>query len=195
MAQRTATTSAWVKLDGINGASGTLNVIIDTPQGSRNKFKFDETLNLFRLRGVLPVGASFPFDFGFIPSTRGGDGDPLDALVLLDEPAFVGCLVEVRLIGVIEATQTVAGKTERNDRLIAVAVESRTHHDVKSLEDLNANLVDEIEHFFVSYNEVKGKIFTPQRRAGPRRARNIVEAATEKRNMARAARPARKGAL
>jgi inorganic pyrophosphatase len=100
---------------------GDLRVIIETPQGSRNKFDYDAELGLFKLGGVLPAGAVFPFDFGFVPSTTGGDGDPLDVLVLMDEAAFAGCLVEARLIGVIEAKQTERdGKTTRNDRLVAV---------------------------------------------------------------------------
>ncbi|HZH34710.1 MAG TPA: inorganic diphosphatase, partial [Pyrinomonadaceae bacterium] len=130
----------------------TLNVIIETPKGSRNKYTFDEKLGLFKLGGVLPLGANFPFDFGFIPSTTGGDNDPLDVLLLMDEPAFAGCLVESRLLGVIEAEQTEDGKTERNDRLIAVAENSRNHKNVRSLEDLNENAIGEIEHFFISYN-------------------------------------------
>src|SRR3982750_1608163 len=99
-----------------------LNVVIETPKGSRNKYNFDGSLGLFKLGGVLPAGHSFPYDFGFIPQTTGGDGDPLDVLVLMDEPAFPGCLIRSRLIGVIEAEQTEHnGETTRNDRLIAVA--------------------------------------------------------------------------
>ncbi len=93
-------------LDARDFESGDLNVIIETPKGSRNKFKFDEKLGIFTLKHVLPLGAVFPFDFGFIPSTRGEDSDPLDVLVLMDEPAFAGCLVPARLLGVIEAEQT-----------------------------------------------------------------------------------------
>ncbi len=152
-----------------------INVIIETPKGSRNKFDFDETRNLFKLVGVLPAGAVFPFDFGFIPSTTGGDGDPLDVLMLMDEPAFPGCLVEARLIGVIEAEQTEDGETERNDRLIAVARQSHNHKDVERLADLYGNTVGEIEHFFVSYNASKGKEFKPLRRGDGERAREIVE--------------------
>lgn len=155
--------------------SDDVQVIVDTPQGSRNKFKYDEELGLFKLSGVLPAGAVFPFDFGFVPSTKGDDGDALDVLVLLDEPAFVGCLVETRLLGVIEAEQTEEGETTRNDRLIGVAVVARNYKGVRSLSQLNENLVAEIEHFFVSYNEMKGKVFTPLRRGGPQRARNLVE--------------------
>jgi inorganic pyrophosphatase len=160
------------------GASGELlRVIVETPQGSRNKFDYDEELGLFKLGGVLPAGAVFPFDFGFVPSTVGGDGDPLDVLLLMDEAAFTGCLVEARLLGVVEAEQTEEdGETTRNDRLIAVAANARNHREVRALDQLGANLLDEIEHFFVSYNEMKGKKFEPLGRFGPERARQLVEA-------------------
>jgi len=77
--------------------------IVETPKNRRNKFDYDPESNLFKLGGLLPEGMMFPFDFGFIPSTLGDDGDPLDVMVLMDEPAHVGCLVDVRVIGVIEA--------------------------------------------------------------------------------------------
>jgi inorganic pyrophosphatase len=165
------------KLPPVHRKSGDLNVVIDTPKGSRNKYSWDEKQQLFELSGVLPAGAVFPYDFGFIPKTRGGDGDPLDVLVLMEEPAFTGCLVRSRLLGVIEAEQTEKGETERNDRLIAVASKSRVHKDLKSITDLNPKLLDEIEHFFVSYNEAKGKKFKPLGRYGPERARKLVKKA------------------
>lgn len=87
-----------------------LRVVIETPRGSRNKFAFDPDLERFELKGVLPEGSSFPYDFGFVPSTLGEDGDPLDVLVLMDAPAFPGCLVEARLLGALEAEQTDAGQ-------------------------------------------------------------------------------------
>src|SRR4051794_36327211 len=156
--------------------SGNLNAVVETIAGSRNKFAYDEKLGLFRLKGVLPAGASFPFDFGFVPSTRGQDGDPLDVLVLMDEPAFCGCLVRCRLIGVIEGEQTEDGRTERNDRLIAVSSKSRNHEEIRSVADLSANLLKEIQHFFVSYNQVKGKRFKVLGRHGAERARELVDA-------------------
>jgi inorganic pyrophosphatase len=168
---------AATRLPASDPDTGDLNAVVETIKGSRNKFAYDEKLALFRLKGVLPAGASFPFDFGFVPSTLGDDGDPLDVLVLMDEPAFAGCLVPARLIGVITAEQKERdGKVEVNDRLIAVASNSHTHEGVRKLSDLSANLIGEIEHFFVSYNEVKGRVFTPTGRKGPRAARTIVEA-------------------
>ena len=92
----------------------------------------------------------FPFDFGFVPSTLGGDGDSLDIMVLMDEPAHVGCLLDVRIIGLIEATQTEDGETETNDRLLGVAIHSYQHQDVSSIEDLNPVRPDQLEQFFVS---------------------------------------------
>jgi inorganic pyrophosphatase len=114
----------------------------------------------------------FPFEFGFIPSTLGGDGDPLDLLILMDAPTFAGCMVRARLIGVIEAEQSEAGGMERNDRLIAVAVKSRRHEGIRALRQLPRSFVVEIEHFFVSYNMVKGKAFTP---CGPVRSSACAE--------------------
>ncbi|HEX8351983.1 MAG TPA: inorganic diphosphatase [Pyrinomonadaceae bacterium] len=155
---------------------GDLNVVVETPKGSRNKYEYDEGTGLFKLGGVLPSGASFPFDFGFVPSTLGGDGDPLDVLVLMDEPAFAGCLVRTRLVGVVEAEQTERdGETTRNDRLVGVAADSRLLGRVRTLESLGPELLEEIEHFFVSYNRIKGKVFKPLGRFGPRKALELVE--------------------
>jgi len=112
---------------------------------------------MFRLGGPLPLGNVFPFDFDYIPSTEGDDGDALDILVLMDDPVFTGCLVPAKLIGVLVAEQTEDSATMRNDGLIGVAAESRNHSNVRFIGDLNSNLVREIERFFISYNETKGK--------------------------------------
>jgi inorganic pyrophosphatase len=154
---------------------GSYSVVVETPRGSRHKYKYEEETGLFALSGVLPAGAVFPFDFGFLPSTRGEDGDPLDVLLLLDDAAFAGCRVPARLLGVIEAEQTERdGTTVRNDRLVAVATDSHNHEHVRELEQLGESLLKEIEHFFVSYNEIKGKRFRPLRRAGRERAEALV---------------------
>src|SRR3954471_17801171 len=114
------------KLKPFDRDSGNLNVVIETPKGCRNKYAFDFDLAGYRLKTVLPEGAVFPFDFGSIPGTVAEDGDPLDVLLLMDEPVFIGCLVETRLLGVLDAEKTEGGKIERNDLLIAVAAESHT---------------------------------------------------------------------
>jgi inorganic pyrophosphatase len=154
---------------------GIVNAVIETPSGSRNKFKFDEKLGFYSLAGVLPEGMVFPHAFGFVPSTKAEDGDPEDILVIMDEPTFTGCVVPTRLVGVIEAEQTEDGETERNDRLIAVAATSRNYSEVKGLNDLNKNMLREIEHFFVNYNEEKGKKFRVIQTRGPRQAIKLLE--------------------
>lgn len=174
------TTQNLSKLPARNPETGDLTVIIETPKGHRNKFKYDEKIGVFKLNGVLPVGSSFPYDFGFVPSTRAQDGDPIDVLVLMDEPAFPGCIIDVRLLGVIEAEQTEEGKTTRNDRLIAVATHSKDYSNLRSLSDVNSNLIEEIKHFFVSYNQARGKRFKPLGVYGPNRATKLLERAEPK---------------
>lgn len=163
-------------LPAFDSESGNLNVVVETPRGCRNKFAFDFDVGCYKLKAVLPNGAVFPFDFGSIPGTKGDDGDPLDVLLLMDEPVFPGCLVEARIIGVIEAEQTKDGETERNDRLIAVAAKSPTHESMKSLLRIEPRIIEEIEHFFVSYNAARGRRFNPIARKGPKAATRLVEA-------------------
>src|SRR5436190_6385257 len=154
-----------------------LMVVIETPKGSPNKLAFEPRYGTFMLKGVLPAGAVFPFDFGFVPSTRAEDGDPIDVLVLMDAPVFPGCIVPSRLIGVIEAEQTEDGTTIRNDRLLAVAEKSATHRSIQDLRDVSPDLIAQIEYFFTSYNRAKGKRFKVRRHGDKARATALVKAA------------------
>jgi inorganic pyrophosphatase len=119
---------------------------------------------------------AFPFDFGFVPSTLGDDGDPLDVMVLMDAPAHVGCLMDVRIIGVIEAKQTKGKKMERNDRLLGVAVHSYEHEDVDNISAVSKTFLSQVEAFFVSYNKQRGKDFKIVRMAGPNAAIRLIKA-------------------
>jgi len=150
--------------------------VIETPKGCRNKFDYDPDSGLFKLGGLLPEGMMFPFDFGFIPSTLGEDGDPLDIMVLMDAPAHVGCLIEVRIIGVITAKQVQDGKAETNDRLLGVAVHSYNHEDLQSIKDVSKTLLDQVEEFFVSYNKQRGKKFKITGTGGPKKAIKFLNA-------------------
>ena len=154
--------------------SGLLRVLVDTPRGSAVKYKLDAEKGVYKVAHILPSGMVFPYDFGSIPGTLADDGDPLDLLVIAEAGTFPGCLVEVRLIGGIQARQTQRGKTARNDRLIGVAAESRAHARTRRLGDLPAKLLDEIERFFVTYNEARGRRFRVDRRVGPGTARRLV---------------------
>ncbi len=160
----------------LDAKKSTCRAIIETPKGCRNKFDYDPESNLFMLGGLLPEGMMFPFDFGFIPSTLGEDGDPVDILVLMDAPAHVGCLIEVRIIGIITAEQTEDGKTEANDRLLGVAIHSYDHEDLESIEDISKTLLDQLEAFFISYNKQRGKKFKVTGTGGPKKALRFLKA-------------------
>jgi len=165
-------------LPAVDEESGDVHAVIEAVKGTRNKFKFRPDRELFVHDSVLPAGATYPFDFGFVPSTKGEDGDPIDVLVLMDEPGFVGAVIPVRLIGAITAEQQEqGGAIERNDRLIGVATKSVLYRDVKKLDQLPAPLIEQVEHFWISYNELKGKRFSPLGRVGPRAAMNLVRRA------------------
>lgn len=154
-----------------------VQVIIETPKGSRNKYAWDPDQQIFALKKVLPEGMALPHDFGFIPSTEGEDGDPIDILVLMDQPVFTGCLVKTRLIGVIEGRQTEKGKSERNDRLLAVAESSHTHSNINSINDLNKDLLKELEQFLVNYHLNDGAEFKVLARKGPDAAATCLKKA------------------
>jgi inorganic pyrophosphatase len=150
--------------------TGLVNVVVDTPRGSRNKYKVDEKLGVFKLSRILPAGHSFPFDFGSIPGTREADGDALDVMVLMEAPTFPGCLLQVRLIGVLTGRQTEKEKTIRNDRLLAVPQTEVNKPKVRDIADVDPERIAQIEHFFVSYNLAHGRRFKPGRPQGPRAA-------------------------
>ena len=156
--------------------TGDLRVVVETPKGSRNKYDYDPDCDCLDLATVLPEGMSFPYDFGFVPSTLGEDGDPLDILVLMDAPVVPGCVIRARPIGVIEAKQKGKGEDwQRNDRLIAVATHAQTHENVRSLQDLRPHLVDEIEAFFIDYNRLRCRKFKTLALGGPGRSQKLIE--------------------
>jgi inorganic pyrophosphatase len=134
-----------------------LHVVVETPRDSRNKYAFDPEQRVFSLRKILPAGMSFPYDFGFLPRTKAGDGDPIDVLLLMDEPAFPGCVVSAHLIGVITGEQIDGKKRIRNDRLLAVAEASHMYGNIKKQTDLPKKFVNELENFFVNYHRLEGK--------------------------------------
>ncbi|RYD57899.1 MAG: inorganic diphosphatase [Sphingobacteriales bacterium] len=151
-----------------------VEAIVESPQGCRNKYKHDEARNVFTLKKSLPLGAEFPYDFGFVPGTKAQDGDPIDIMILMDAPTFTGCYVTCRVIGAIKAEQT-KSKTVRNDRIIAVFDLSSTYGHITELEQLSPAIIRQIEHFFISYNQAEGKRFIPIGRAGTAEAMKLIE--------------------
>lgn len=172
-------TSGIVSAAGIHGRI--VEVVVETPKGSHNKLKYDAERAAVRLSHVLPVGMTFPFDFGFLPSTVGGDGDPLDVLILMDAPCPTGCIVDVRLVGVLEVEQREkSGEVVRNDRLIGVADTSATHGSTHELTDLAPAILQQIEAFFDQYNRLDGNEFRVLHRRGANVAARLArESAAE----------------
>jgi inorganic pyrophosphatase len=147
-----------------------IQVVIETPKGSRNKYAFDPEQKVFALKKVLPAGMEFPYDFGFVPSTRAEDGDPVDVLVLMDEPAFPGCLLKCRPVGIIEGEQGKKKKAERNDRIVAIEQDNHSYAHIKHIEDLGKPFVEELEEFFVNYHELSRKKYRVLDIRGPSEA-------------------------
>lgn len=152
-----------------------VNVVIETPRGSRNKFAFDKELGVIRLKKLLPAGMEFPYDFGFIPSTKGGDGDPLDALLLMDEQAHPGTLMRCRPVGIIEGEQQDGGKKERNDRLLMVSELSLQYAAVNDVADIGKKLIKALEEFFRNYHALDSQKFEVIGCKGAKQARKAIE--------------------
>ena len=154
-----------------------INVVIETPKGSRNKFAFDEDSWLFLLKKILPAGTSFPLDFGFIPGTKASDGDPLDVLVVMEQGTYPGCLLRCRPVGIIKGEQTKKDnpKKERNDRVIAVPDASKDYAHIRDIKNLNEDHVRDLAHFFMYYNEMEGGSYSLLSTDGPRAALSAIK--------------------
>lgn len=134
-----------------------MDVIIETPKGSAIKYKYDADHKAFRLMKTLPAGLVFPFDFGFIPGTKGDDGDPIDALVISEFQGFPGCIMDCRIIGCIQVEQEKGKEMVKNDRFIAVPEQSTVFENAISIEDIPSTVISQIQTFFVNYIEGEGK--------------------------------------
>jgi inorganic pyrophosphatase len=151
-----------------------VQVVIETPKGSRNKYAFDPKQKVFELKRVLPAGMAFPYDFGFIPRTLADDGDPVDVLVLMDEPAFPGCVLKCRIVGIIEGEQIDKKGKLRNDRVVAIEKENHSFADIKHIEDLGKTFLRELEIFFENYHELSERQYRIIDVKGPKQARKRV---------------------
>jgi len=137
-----------------------VTAIIESPKGSAQKYDYEPELKGIKLNKILPAGLVFPFDFGFIPGTKGEDGDPLDIIVISEIATFPGCAVDCRIIGAIEAEQTERdGKIVRNDRFLAIAKVSQLFSQINEADELPENILKQVESFFQNYNEQSGKKF------------------------------------
>jgi inorganic pyrophosphatase len=138
----------------------TFDIIVETTKGSRHKYDYDPVSRFFKLKKIMPEGMTFPYDFGFIPGTKGEDGDPLDIIVISESGTFTGCMIECRVIGGIKGIQEEKGKELRNDRFLAVPVTTKIFEKVHEVDDLPGKIIEELGSFFINYNKAAGKKFT-----------------------------------
>jgi inorganic pyrophosphatase len=158
----------------------TIHVIIETPKGSRNKYCFDEKTGFFKLKKILPTGMAFPMDFGFIPQTKGDDGYPLDVLIIMEKHTYPGCLLECRILGIIEATQKEKGKKMiRNDRIVAFPIDDLEHYKFETLKDIDQDMLEEVGDFFKYYNRIEDKVFKVIGCKGPHTAIKLIKKSIE----------------
>jgi inorganic pyrophosphatase len=152
----------------------TVTAVIETPKGNPEKYKYDPKTKFFKLKKILPTGMVFPYDFGFIPHTKGEDGDPLDIIVISEFKSFPGCMVECKIVGAIAAKQTEKNKTIRNDRFLAIPVYAKSFSNIESVEELPEKMLEELEKFFITYNEIEGKTFKPIERLKAKDAFKLI---------------------
>jgi inorganic pyrophosphatase len=142
----------WHDLNAGPDTPRTVNVVVEIPKGSRNKFELDKSLGLFRLDRVLYSAMEYPGDYGLIPQTYYDDGDPLDILVMVTEPTFTGCVIRARPIGVFRMID----RKKRDDKILAVPDDdplARDYHDIK---DIPQHYLKEVAHFFSVYKDLEG---------------------------------------
>lgn len=158
---------------------GSVNIVVESPRGSTAKFKYDTETGAIMLSRQLPAGVVYPYDWGFIPSTRAADGDPLDAMVLWDSASFPGVVLPSRLIGILRVEQTTVANPapEHNDRVFAVPVKAPRLDHVRTIFDLPERVRLELEQFFVSVVAFEGKVLRLRGFDGPAEADRVLRAA------------------
>ncbi len=164
----------------VRDKNGDIHVVVETPRGSAAKLEFDPELGAFTLSKALILGLTYPYDWGFVPSTKGEDGDPIDVLVLHDAATSPGLVLKCKLIGVLEVTQKKKGKQKiRNDRLIAVPRDSHREQSDDDARDLPKQIREEIEKFFVATDELEDKELKFLGWKGPKTGEKLVRQAAK----------------
>ena len=134
--------------------SGILIVLIEIPAGSKNKYEFDKDLNAFALDRVLSSSVQYPYDYGFVPNTLADDGDPLDGMVIMDQPTFPGCVIPARPIGML----IMVDGGDLDEKILCVPAKDPRYTNVKTLADIAPHRLDEIAEFFRTYKNLEKKV-------------------------------------
>lgn len=133
---------------------GLVNVLIEIPAGSKNKYEFDKDMNAFALDRVLYSSVQYPYDYGFIPNTLADDGDPLDGMVLIDQPTFPGCVITARPIGMLEMVDG----GDRDEKILCVPAKDPRYAEITSIKQISSHRLEEIAEFFRSYKNLEKKV-------------------------------------
>ena len=147
-----------------------VRVIIEIPKNSTNKYEYDGTLEIFKLDRALYSPMHYPGDYGFIPGTLAEDGDPLDIIVMVDEPSFTGCLMEARPVGVLEMVDT----RENDQKILAVPNRNPRFDSIHTIDQVFPHTLKEIEYFFSIYKELQGAKTEMRGWGSPREARRVI---------------------
>ncbi len=147
-----------------------VRAIIEIPQNSANKYEYDGKLGVFRMDRALYSPMHYPGDYGFIPGTLADDNDPLDVLVLVQQPSFPGCLIEVRPVGILNMVDN----DEHDQKVLAVPTKNPRYDQIHTMDQIFSHVKREIEHFFTIYKELEGKVTKMEGWGGPREARKAI---------------------
>jgi inorganic pyrophosphatase len=152
-----------------------VRTIIEIPKNSSNKYEYDGTLGVFRLDRALYSPMHYPGDYGFIPGTLAEDGDPLDILVLVNEPSFTGCLMETRPVGILHMVD----QTENDEKILAVPNRNPRFESIHTIDQVFPHTRKEIEYFFSIYKELQGVKTEIKGWGDPREARKTIQEARQ----------------
>lgn len=155
-------------------AQRNLRVVVETPRGANIKIKYDEDLGCFSLSRILPLGVTYPYDFGFVPQTLAHDGDPLDVLVLIDARTYPGVVISCRLLGALHVEER-GFRGRPNHRLVAVPTKAARKDDLRNFSDLGRRMQQELERFFVMSSSFTSKDPVVRGWVGPDSAFDMVE--------------------
>ena len=151
-------------------------MIVEIPKNSTNKIEYDIELGVFRLDRSLYSPMHYPGDYGFIPGTLAGDGDPMDVLALMPEPTFTGCLIEIRPVGVLNMEDDKGG----DQKILAVPTRNPRFDQIHTMDQVFPHVRREIEHFFEIYKELEDKVTRMQGWGGPMEARQAIQESRER---------------
>ena len=152
-----------------------LHVVVETPRGSAAKLKFDAKLKVFTLAKPLLVGLTYPYDWGFVPTTRAEDGDPVDALIIHDAGTYPELVLTCRPIGVLEISQVSKKRRERNDRIFLIPVQSDFEFGLRDVRDFTARMKNELQKFFEATDALDDKKLEFLGWRGPRAALKLIK--------------------